>query len=93
MPEILQRLSKTPRGGLSQVADETGIPLSTLSRWHQGLIKNPNFNPLDRKWGEHRRIFTDEEEDSLADFIMENYIIPGLHFTDADFKDLAMQAW
>ena len=41
----------------------------------------------------HHRIFTDEEEDWIADFIVQNYILTGLHFTDEDFKTIARQAY
>ena len=34
------------------------------------------------------RIFTDEEEDAIADFIQNN-ILTGLHFTDDDFMSIA----
>lgn len=93
IPMVLQRLVNTRRGELVSVSNETGIPYSTISRWHQQLGKNTRFNPLDRKWGLHRRIFTDEEEDSIADYIMINYIQPGRYFTDEDFKEIAYQAW
>ena len=93
IPDILNRLINTKRGDIATVSEQTGIPFSTLSRWHQSLRKNTRFNPLERKWGAHRRIFTDAEEDSLADFIVENYIIPGYHFTDEDFRQLALEAY
>ena len=93
IPMVLNRLKNTKRGDLVQVAKETGIPYSTISRWHQELGKNIHFNPINRKWGTHRRIFSDEEEDAIADYIVENYIRPGYHFTDDDFKDIALQAW
>ena len=93
IPTILGRLINTKRGDLQKVSSETGIPYSTISRWHQQLAKNTKFNPLNRKWGEHKRIFTDYEEDSIADFILENYIKKGLYFTDDDFREIALAAW
>ena len=92
IPAILNRLINTKRGDITKVQNETGIPYSTLSRWHQQLCKNTRFNPLDRKWGQSKRIFTDAEEDSIADYITQNYILKGLHFTDEDFKEIAMKA-
>ena len=93
VPAILNRLSNTFRGSIMSIHAETGIPYSTLSRWHRELMKNPSYNPLKKKYGQHKRIFTDEEEDAIADFIIENYINPGLHFTDDDFRVIAMEAW
>lgn len=93
IPAVLQRLLNTKRGDIMKVHEETGIPYSTLSHWHQQLCKNTHFNPLNPKYGYHRKIFTDDEEDSIADFILKNYINEGLHFTDEDFKEIAMIAW
>ena len=93
IPQILERLINTKRGDLVQISNQTGIPYSTISRWHQALGKNTRFNPLVRKWGEHRRIFTDEEEDMIADYIVTNFIQTGIYFTDEDFKEIALQAW
>ena len=36
------------------------------------------------------RIFTDEEESNMVEFIKENFIKPGNLFTDAQFRELAM---
>ena len=93
IPKIIDCLRKTKRGDITGIHQVTGIPLSTISRWHRSLCLNPRFNPLDKKYGQHKRIFTDEEEDSLADYIVDNYIIPGHYFTDDDFRELALQAW
>lgn len=93
IPAILRRLINTKRGDIQNLSNETGIPYSTLSRWHHALCKNTRFNPLEKKWGQHHRIFSDAEEDAIADYIVENFIIPGYHFTDADFRDIAMQAY
>ena len=92
IPAVLQRLRVTTRGDLAKVSKETGIPYSTISRWHYGLMHDVHFNPLAKKWGQHKRIFTDEEEDAIADYIVSNYILPGLHFTDDDFIEIALQA-
>ena len=92
IPAVLNRLINTQRGDLQQVSQETGIPYSTISRWHQQLCKNTRFNPLDRKWGQHSRIFTGEEEDSIADYIITNYIQQGAYFTDEDFVEIATEA-
>ena len=93
IPTVLGRLINTKRGDLQKVFSETGIPYSIISCWHQQLSKNARFNPLNRKWGEHKRIFTDQEQDAIADFILENYIKKGRYFTDDDFREIALAAW
>ena len=42
--------------------------------------------------GLHRRLFTDEEEEATASYIVENYVVPGLMFTNADFQVLVTEA-
>lgn len=92
IPQVLNHLINTKRGDIAEYSHQTGIPYSTLSRWHKELCKNTHFNPLKKKCGTHLRIFTDEEEDCIADYITQNFILKGLHFTDDDFQEIAMAA-
>ena len=41
----------------------------------------------------HNHIFTDEQEESLAENIRENYINQGILFTNQDFWELMMQVF
>lgn len=91
--DILNALRKTKRGDIAEFSRQTGIPFSTLSRWQKELIRNASFNPLDKKYGLSLRIFTDLEEDAIADYITQNYILKGLYFTDDDFIEVAMAAY
>ena len=75
------------------ISKETGIPYSTISRWQRELAKDINFNPLDKKWCYHLRIFTDEEEDHIADYIVQNFISTGAYFTDDDFQEVALTVY
>lgn len=93
IPKVIERLRHRQYGDQKKISEETGIPTSTLSRWAHKLEEDPSFDPLDTKYGEHLRIFTDDEENNISDFIVENFIIPGNYFTDEDFKEVAMIAW
>lgn len=93
IPHILHALRNTKRGDIAKYSKQTGIPFSTLSRWHKELLENPSFNPLNKKYGLSLRIFNDAEEDSIADYIVQNYILKGLYFTDDDFIEVAMSAY
>ena len=92
IPAVLERLINAKRGELQIIQEETGIPYPTLARWHQQLMKNTRFNPLQRKWGQQHKIFTDEEEDAIADYIVANFIQTNLHFTDEDFRQITLLA-
>ena len=56
-------------------------------------MEDPQFNPLQQNYGKHKKIFSDSEEDVIADFIIENYVNQGLYFTNEDFKEIVMAAW
>lgn len=93
IPRIIERLKQHRYGDISKISKETNIPTSNLSRWRQELLKNPDYTPLIKKVGLHNRVFTDDEENAIAEFIVENYIKPKLFFTDSDFKEIALIAW
>jgi hypothetical protein len=40
--------------------------------------------------GRHKRIFSNKEEVSLAFFVRDNFIAPGLIFTDSNFLEIVM---
>jgi hypothetical protein len=44
-------------------------------------------------WGQHLRLFTLAEEESLAEFIRCELLPSGCIFQDADFHACAMAAW
>ena len=59
----------------------------------QCIKKDPNFDPLVTKCGQHLRIFTNEEEDAITDYIITNILLQGILFTDEDFEELIMNAF
>ena len=75
------------------LSTKTGIPTSTLSDWRRKKMINANFNPLDKRTNIYKRIFTDEEENDITEYILENIIKPGILFTNYDFKNLVMDAF
>ena len=90
---ILEILKKRRRGDIARIASITGFPSRTLYNWANQLDSDSDFDPTKTHYGEHRRIFTDYEEDSISDYIIENIILPGILFTDADFRDLILFAF
>ena len=75
------------------ISMKTGIPTSTLSDWRRRKMTDANFNPLDKRTNIYKRIFTDEEEEDITEYILENIIKPGILFTNYDFKNLIMDAF
>ncbi len=96
-PEVVSRiitiLKNHRRGDIQKISQHTKFKVRTLYNWAAELKKNPSFNPLEKKLGKHKRIFTDEEEDAITDYIIQNILIAGILFTDEDFEDLIMTAF
>ena len=96
-PEVVKKviplLKDYKRGDIQQISAHTGFKVRTLYNWADALRKDPNFNPLVTKCGQHLRIFTDKEEDAITDYIITNILLQGILFTDEDFEDLIMQAF
>ena len=79
---------------LSEVAHLFGVPDSTVRGWFNHWKENQSWRPYDGSvHGFHHRIFSDNEEKSIADFIRSNYIQPGRLFQNLDFQRLASQAF
>lgn len=96
--KVLGILNNTQNSGreesLTELSKQTGIPRTTLHYWKLRLELDPYWTPYDKKnHGAHHRIFTDEEEEALADFIRFNYIDQGYHFSDKSFINFANQAY
>lgn len=79
---------------LTKLSIRSGVPRTTLQYWKNKLRHNPDWTPIDpTNHGAHHRIFTNEEEKALADYIRINYIEQGYHFSDKSFIILANQAY
>ena len=91
--KVLEILKHHRRGDIQKISKHTQFKIRTLYNWAEEIKKDPSFNPLNKKCGNHRRIFTDEEEDAISDYIIQNILMAGILFTDEDFEDLIMQAF
>jgi hypothetical protein len=64
------------------------MPGSVNGRWIQASGRTTTLFG-----GRHRRIFSDDEEQAIADFVTVHYLLPGNLFTDATFQHIAVQAF
>lgn len=61
---------------ISTVAKAANLPYKTVNQWyHKWEAKNTYFPG--KNFGKHRKLFTDDQELAIADYIRINYIIPG----------------
>ena len=91
--KVIEILKCERRGDIPKISKHTKFKIRTLYNWAAALKKDPNFNPINKKTNQNRRIFTDAEEDAISDYIIENILMAGILFTDEDFEELIMQAF
>jgi hypothetical protein len=73
---------------------ETGVPLRRLYAWKHSWERDPEWRPWDfSTHGLQHRIFTQLEEQALAEYIADNCLSTGLLFTNDAFRQLAIQAF
>jgi hypothetical protein len=72
--------------GLESLSRATHISESTLSSWRTKLRKTPDWRPSRRAYALPRRIFTDGQEEQLAERIKMRYLRENLFDCDEDFK-------
>ena len=75
--QIIEILKNDHKGDVDAICKKIGFKRSTLYDWKSQLKADPTFNPLVKKTNENKRIFTDAEEDNIADFIFDNIITTG----------------
>lgn len=93
IPLVIEALKNAKRGYIKKISLQTNISINTLKDWKKKLKKDPNFSPTRPKYGISRRIFTEEEENEIADFIKEQIIRRGYFFNDDDFRELIMSEY
>ena len=91
--KVMEILKFQRRGDIPKISAHTHFKIRMLYNWANELKKDPTFNPLNKKCGQHCRIFTDSEEDAIADYIIECILMSGILFTDEDFEELIIQAF
>ena len=96
-PETVEKVMKIFRTFINANVDEialmTGFKRRTLYNWRMKLRENRDFNPLDIQIRESRRIFTEAEEDAIANFIWTNKIKADKCFNDEDCVAIITDAY
>ena len=73
---------------------EFSVPSSTLRGWYTHFQHDAEWRPYNYDaHGAHHRIFTDQEEEAIAQFIEDNYFAQGYAFHNEDFKKIAVDAF
>jgi hypothetical protein len=77
-----------------RICAQTGIPFQRIYNWKKQWSQNPSWLPYIYSFrGFQHRIFTDQEEREIADYITQKYFIPGHLFTNTTFRQIVTQAY
>ena len=77
-------------GDMRVYSSLTGFPHQTISRWYDLWKIDKNFDQLHYMRNKSRNVFTQEQEQDIAEYIRTNSISPGLIFTNYDFREIAL---
>ena len=93
-PRLVDAVLDDLRNGVDSktISARVGCPLSTVYRWRKKLQECPEFHPLSPRSAPNR-IFSEEEESSIAAMIRGEFLTKGLLFTDAEFRALIMDQY
>ena len=77
---------------LNQLSKASGIPHYTLSKWRKKFEADPNYIP-GSQIGRQHRIFTDDQETMIADFIRTQFIKPGVMVRRRHLQKILYMLW
>ncbi|KAK8860294.1 hypothetical protein M9Y10_011958 [Tritrichomonas musculus] len=77
-------------GDVVIICQKTGFKERTVYNWLAKLNQDPNFN-LIAKQKKKIQIFTEEQEDEIALYILESKVSKGKCFTDADCLEVLVE--
>jgi hypothetical protein len=69
------------------------IPKTTLYDWRITMQINPDWRAWDNDSGQHRKFFTEKQEEDLAELIMENWVDRHVLLTNSDLREIAIEFW
>ena len=91
---LLNDESMNKRKIFTIIKNEFGIPRSTMVRWRRKRKLDPFYDPCDTSvHGTFHRIFTDEQEENIVQYIDLNYIKMGKYFSDFYFETIIYNAF
>ena len=73
---------------INELSKAYNIPMTTLYTWRKRFREDPTYDPLKPAWGQHRKIFSDDEEELIALWIRQEFIEKHMIFTDNDFRQV-----
>ena len=91
--KILKIFSNYIEGDVAKIAKKTGFKERTLYKWLANYRLNPEYNPLSKQIRNKARIFTEDEEDAIAEFILTEKIQKHCFFNDSECIEILVDAY
>ena len=89
--QILRSIHEKKR--VADIVAEFQVPRSTVYSWITKSRTDSNWSPQTTRCGQHRRIFTVEEEDEIAARIRDEFLSKHLMFSDADCREILLNEY
>ena len=91
--KVMKILKSFVNADIKEICIRTGFKERTMYNWKKRLFKDRNYDPLEKQKRISSRIFTEEEEYGIADYIFTEKIIQNKCFNDEDCVTILTQAY
>jgi hypothetical protein len=95
-PELLEPIFDLFLGGddgsyaMRDVANQTNVPIRTLYSWRERVRVDTTWRPSNEHFAENARVFPDDVEQTMANFVRINFVEPGRSLTRATLRPLML---
>ena len=90
--EVINKLKEQNHPTLKVISQESGIPYGTIKFWNKQLQEDPNYIP-GLLIGQHKRLFSKDQEENIADMIKTQYIKHGIMMQRRHLRKILIEAW
>ena len=90
--EVIDILKNPARPSLKKISEESNINYETIRYWARKLKKDAEYMP-GKSIGVHRRIFSAQEEEAIADMIREQFIQHHIIMKRKHLRRLLIMSW
>ena len=78
---------------LMEIHERTRLSINTIRKWHSKLQQDEGWSPLLVRRIPRRQAMDDVLEDSIMNYIVENFLKKGLQFNDKMCRFIALRFW
>ena len=93
--KLIKRIKTSHKEGkpATEIIRKFNMPRSTVDSWLGKMNADSKWSPLTTRLGQHRRIFTIAEEESIARRTREEFLARHVIFSDEDSRQLILEEY